>query len=239
MILRSILTTAIAATALSAAPASAANFLKSSVDNPLASSAGGATAGGVRFRSLFTSRTEQEVYLGRHDLGVGGNRAQQHQTWAAANSFTLSYDAGSDKLTSIVNGASIDFTNFTGSLTGAVKARPLNRLVISIRDAAATTGTISLTNLALGGTALAPKTLNGVDGAIRYWTVAGDFRQSFSLTGQMNLAGNFGTSAEANNVQILVGNAVPEPATWAMMISGFGLAGAAMRRRAKVNVAFA
>ena len=28
------------------------------------------------------------------------------------------------------------------------------------------------------------------------------------------------------------GNAVPEPATWAMMIAGFGLAGAAMRRRA-------
>ncbi|NNM76282.1 PEP-CTERM sorting domain-containing protein [Sphingomonas sp. ID1715] len=34
------------------------------------------------------------------------------------------------------------------------------------------------------------------------------------------------------------GNAVPEPATWAMMIAGFGLAGAGMRRRA-VKVAFA
>ena len=27
------------------------------------------------------------------------------------------------------------------------------------------------------------------------------------------------------------GSAVPEPATWAMMIAGFGLVGAAMRRR--------
>jgi hypothetical protein len=35
----------------------------------------------------------------------------------------------------------------------------------------------------------------------------------------------------------LVGGAVPEPATWAMMIAGFGLAGAAMRRR--TTVAFA
>jgi hypothetical protein len=35
------------------------------------------------------------------------------------------------------------------------------------------------------------------------------------------------------------GTAVPEPATWAMMISGFGLMGAAMRRRTRVNVAFA
>jgi hypothetical protein len=32
---------------------------------------------------------------------------------------------------------------------------------------------------------------------------------------------------------------VPEPATWAMMIMGFGLVGSAMRRRAKVNVSFA
>lgn len=35
-----------------------------------------------------------------------------------------------------------------------------------------------------------------------------------------------------------VAGAVPEPATWAMMIAGFGLAGAAMRRRA-TKVAFA
>lgn len=29
----------------------------------------------------------------------------------------------------------------------------------------------------------------------------------------------------------LLGAAVPEPSTWAMMIVGFGMAGAAMRRR--------
>jgi hypothetical protein len=33
--------------------------------------------------------------------------------------------------------------------------------------------------------------------------------------------------------------AVPEPATWAMMIAGFGFVGAAMRRRRKVQVSFA
>ena len=32
-------------------------------------------------------------------------------------------------------------------------------------------------------------------------------------------------------------SAVPEPATWAMMIAGFGLAGAALRRRSKAAVA--
>ena len=34
-------------------------------------------------------------------------------------------------------------------------------------------------------------------------------------------------------------SAVPEPATWAMMIGGFGLVGAAMRRRTRVTVAYA
>jgi hypothetical protein len=34
-------------------------------------------------------------------------------------------------------------------------------------------------------------------------------------------------------------NAVPEPATWAMMLGGFGLVGGAMRRRQKVSVTYA
>ena len=34
-------------------------------------------------------------------------------------------------------------------------------------------------------------------------------------------------------------NAVPEPATWAMMIGGFGLVGGAMRRRTHRTVTFA
>ena len=36
-----------------------------------------------------------------------------------------------------------------------------------------------------------------------------------------------------------VNPAIPEPATWAMMIAGFGLAGAAVRRRARYNPALA
>ena len=34
-------------------------------------------------------------------------------------------------------------------------------------------------------------------------------------------------------------NAVPEPAAWALMLTGFGLVGSAMRRRAKVAVTYA
>jgi hypothetical protein len=36
-----------------------------------------------------------------------------------------------------------------------------------------------------------------------------------------------------------INNAIPEPATWAMMIAGFGLAGTAVRRRARMSVTYA
>ena len=44
----------------------------------------------------------------------------------------------------------------------------------------------------------------------------------------------FASSSNSFEVDALSGSAVPEPATWAMMITGFGLAGAAIRRRRNV-----
>ena len=41
----------------------------------------------------------------------------------------------------------------------------------------------------------------------------------------------------ADDLSFTVGGAVPEPATWAMMITGFGLAGAALRRRPRSALA--
>lgn len=51
----------------------------------------------------------------------------------------------------------------------------------------------------------------------------------------------FASSQNAFEVDSLNVSGVPEPATWAMMIGGFGLVGMAMRRRsrARVSVAFA
>ncbi|XHR99425.1 hypothetical protein ACFB49_10210 [Sphingomonas sp. DBB INV C78] len=48
---------------------------------------------------------------------------------------------------------------------------------------------------------------------------------------------NQSTAGQFDNITLLPATAaaVPEPATWAMMISGFGLVGGAMRRRAKVQ----
>jgi hypothetical protein len=55
-------------------------------------------------------------------------------------------------------------------------------------------------------------------------------------TGTFNVSTNPNNSPD--NFIVTVSNAVPEPATWAMMIAGFGLVGGAMRRR-KVAVSFA
>lgn len=55
----------------------------------------------------------------------------------------------------------------------------------------------------------------------------------------------FGTTSADNvgplldNVKLSIDARVPEPAAWAMMLAGFGLVGAAMRRREKVAVSFA
>ena len=80
-----------------------------------------------------------------------------------------------------------------------------------------------------------------VDGNITYSLIEfsyrrflGDAVQAFAATpgGDGNdYVGNFRINA--------VANAVPEPAAWAMMIGGFGLVGAASRRRARTAVTYA
>jgi hypothetical protein len=61
-----------------------------------------------------------------------------------------------------------------------------------------------------------------------------------SIDFALNNAGDFTFDSVAlgatisNNI-----SAVPEPATWAMMISGFGMAGAALRRRVRTSITYA
>lgn len=70
----------------------------------------------------------------------------------------------------------------------------------------------------------------------------------YGVTSSNGIGGFSFTGAASGNTSIdniavtfgnAVGNAVPEPATWGMMILGFGTAGMAMRRRRKVSVSFA
>jgi hypothetical protein len=66
--------------------------------------------------------------------------------------------------------------------------------------------------------------------------------QTFSSLGAT--PGTYLFSTPADSITFNIGSAIsaaPEPGTWAMMLMGFGIVGAAMRRRSKVrtNVSFA
>jgi hypothetical protein len=69
----------------------------------------------------------------------------------------------------------------------------------------------------------------------------GNFNPSsmFNNGGFRLSVGNYFGSSSVSSVRVIDPNApVPEPATWAMFIGGFGFIGAAMRRR-RVSVSFA
>jgi hypothetical protein len=57
--------------------------------------------------------------------------------------------------------------------------------------------------------------------------------------GTFDIADSGGAGKYSLNIAETVNAAVPEPATWAMFIGGFGVMGSAMRRRQRVNVSFA
>jgi hypothetical protein len=67
-----------------------------------------------------------------------------------------------------------------------------------------------------------------------------NLKNAVSLNGLWLYIGEVGDNGEvaASNISLFTGG-VPEPSTWAMMILGIGFAGAAMRRRQRISVAYA
>jgi hypothetical protein len=60
---------------------------------------------------------------------------------------------------------------------------------------------------------------------------------STSTGGAGSYTETFGPVPVHGEVEYTLTTAIPEPATWALMMVGFGLAGASMRRRARVQAA--
>ena len=80
-----------------------------------------------------------------------------------------------------------------------------------------------------GGTALVFVDPNYVsdDSLVNQSTFLGTTINALGLT-----TGTYVYSSANDTITVIIGPSVPEPATWAMMIGGFGLAGGALRRRA-------
>jgi len=112
----------------------------------------------------------------------------------------------------------------------------VNAFSIRVRSQSGATNALALTGLTYQEGTSGPQILDDVSAAsgslaIRLFEgVSGDFKltgnYTFSWTGPSPTR-----SQLAAQIKLLDVAPVPEPATWAMMIAGFGLAGAAMRRR--------
>ncbi|GAO40171.1 hypothetical protein SCH01S_45_00140 [Sphingomonas changbaiensis NBRC 104936] len=71
----------------------------------------------------------------------------------------------------------------------------------------------------------------------KFWLI-GEFAREYNLT-QFGHPGGTGGSRWSTWIAGIDTTAVPEPATWAMMIAGFGMVGFAMRRSQNVKLSFA
>lgn len=88
--------------------------------------------------------------------------------------------------------------------------------------------------------------VNGFLGGVSVFSLNGSLAQTSMFTTIAGFAGAIdeldfiltanGTSANIDNINVSSVAAVPEPATWAFMIVGFGAIGGAMRKRKKANV---
>lgn len=138
--------------------------------------------------------------------------AQLSQT----HSFAINVPKGSVALFN-VSGSSITMQNFGFALNGVDAAH----ILFNFHEA----DSVKLTSIGLQGTILAPLAAvtfnNGrADGQLFARSLAGN--------------GQFADIRFAGDL-FATGPGVPEPSTWAMMIAGFGLVGAASRRRRAVR----
>ena len=123
------------------------------------------------------------------------------------------------------NGTAISFASSFGSFVGTIRdlmAVPAPNAVISFN---------ALGNFTPNGT------LNAFEAGLASLTVS--FTQTGALDSggqQPSISGSF-TFASPPSITDGGGSTVPEPAAWAMLIAGFGLTGAAMRRRGTRAVA--
>jgi hypothetical protein len=227
---------AIAALVLPAAPAMAQSGTFSSPNSvsKLSIARGGATLGGMRLRA-FGAPSQSEMFVGRASLGTSTNRSEGNFTWVNGNNpFTFSYNPLIDTISGSVNGVTRSFANFRSGQDPARQALSMNALEIQFRDVAPGAGTIALTDLMLNGSPTTPFSFLVPETNIwGYLFTPGNLDKGFNFAGNVVLTGvgTFSSNAESNRVEFAVGNAVPEPRVWLLMLAGFGLIGFAARRR--------
>ena len=118
---------------------------------------------------------------------------------------------------------------FTPGTTG--DSDPFYNLKLTFDDGQFLTGVYTpMTNTFNGGSTI-------TSGGTTFSLIEFSFRRTLGDTVQANVA-TFGGDGNdyAGNFRISAAGAVPEPATWGLMIVGFGMVGAAARRRTRTSV---
>ncbi len=139
-----------------------------------------------------------------------------------------------------------DFTAWNLLLTGAGASFVLTNLNSNVYLTGTGT-TATATDISFDFSGASAGTLlfqaGGYGSGNTYWcnaSAAGACRQGTTVAPESYFSPSFQTEARTGD-QIIAGNAVaavPEPASWAMMLGGFGAIGGAMRSRRKANVSF-
>lgn len=146
----------------------------------------------------------------------------QASDFTGANNFVINAPTGSKVLVNVAGGAAT-LQNMGFSVNGA----SASDVLLNFYEA----GSLNLGGIGIFGSILAPDAaVNFSNGQMNGLLVAASFKGSGELHNTGYTGGLLHTSM----------GPVPEPATWAMMIAGFGLVGASMRRaRRKDRLALA
>jgi hypothetical protein len=238
--MRHLVLTALAATAF-AAPASAAIVYSNNFD---AENGGNTQTNYNSFNGLtVTGGTVDLVKSG--DFGIicaGGSGAcvdldgstndaglvsSNSYAFTAGQRVTLSLDfSGNQRNAPPPDAFTIDF-NFSGPVSGTYG---FNSSFTGLLDFGSFTNLTSL-NVTVSG--VAPNF--AMTGVTFFFNAANGGSATFGLQD----AGNDNIGIVVDNLSLDIGAPVPEPAAWAMMIAGFGLAGTALRRRDTRRTEFA
>jgi len=106
----------------------------------------------------------------------------------------------------------------------------------AVYQVGAAPGTVTLTGNVFGGGVVS--TVLNIDGSWDHYALSG-FTNLTNLTFAADSGSFLTVGFGIDNLDLTGAPAVPEASTWAMMIIGFGMAGAALRRRQSTAVSFA
>jgi hypothetical protein len=161
-----------------------------------------------------------ELFLASPDQGLPGAIVDSSQfQWANLNSLQVSYDPGSNTLTTSVsntmNSAVLAIANLTADLvvgSSTIEFVNLNTIDISISEQnAVNTRIINLLDLAINGVDVAENKDLISMGSFSQFHISGiDLGQFFTFTALIELSGNFNNSTN-NSIDLLFGFEVPVP----------------------------